>query len=397
MGDYVCPICGAKEDRYIGHRNGTPYCRRCISFKGRKAEGISRRQKNVVIHLDYHLSRQQEELSKAILDNFVSGLDTLVYAVCGAGKTELSYRVISYAVSMGMNVGFALPRRDVVIELYARLKDAFRELKVVAVYGGHDKEIEGDIVILTTHQLYRYENYFDLLVMDEIDAFPFEGDEMLHHFFEKSLRGHYVMMSATASKEQIEEHHKEGKAVVELKTRFHKKPIPVPRAVELPGKAKLFHLVKLLLRYQKEKKPCLVFVPSVDMSESLYRQVSFFVRKGNYVSSKKVDRPEVISDFKKGKYMYLVTTAVLERGVTVKNLQVVVYGADQAIYDEAALIQIAGRAGRKMDAPSGEVTFLCDKVTRAIQGSIEEIRACNKHLQGLFQGCKAEGILPAVV
>lgn len=34
---YKCPRCGNEDRRYIGYRNGEPYCRRCISFSGKEA------------------------------------------------------------------------------------------------------------------------------------------------------------------------------------------------------------------------------------------------------------------------------------------------------------------------------------------------------------------------
>ena len=83
--------------------------------------------------------------------------------------------------------------------------------------------------------------------------------------------------------------------------------------------------------------------------------------------------------------MFLVTTAVLERGVTVKDLQVIVFNADHAVYDSAALIQIAGRAGRKIDAPEGEVVFFAKRNNEEIQGSIDDINANNKILQDMLQ------------
>ena len=45
--------------------------------------------------------------------------------------------------------------------MFLRIKEAFPLNDVVALYGGNTKEKEGDIVILTMHQIYRYENYFD--------------------------------------------------------------------------------------------------------------------------------------------------------------------------------------------------------------------------------------------
>ena len=106
---------------------------------------------------------------------------------------------------------------------------------------------------------------------------------------------------------------------------------------------------------------------------------------GNYVHSKHPNRAEVISAFRKGKYKYLVTTAVLERGVTIKNLQVIIYRADHSIYDQYSLVQIAGRAGRKKDAPTGEVIYLAERNTIEMDKSIKDIQKANKTLQNMLQ------------
>ena len=110
-----------------------------------------------------------------------------------------------------------------------------------------------------------------------------------------------------------------------------------------------------------------------------------FFHKGTYVNSKRIDNSEVIEDFRNGKYQYLVTTAVLERGVTVKDLQVIVFHADNSIYDTASLIQIAGRAGRRKEAPEGEVIFFAKRINKHIQGAIDDINANNKILQNMLQ------------
>ncbi len=291
---------------------------------------------------------------------------------------------MAYAMSRGMKVAFALPRRDVVIELFFRLKEAFPGQKVVAVYGEHTSQLEGDLVVLTTHQLFRYPNYFDLIVMDEIDAFPFKGNEVLESFYRRALRGHCLMMSATPSKAVVKEFHRPGKEMLTLHTRFHKHPIPVPKTVIKSNLFQFVFLAKTLLKYQKEGRQCFVFVPSVELSESLFRRISHIVKGGDYVSSKKEDRDATIDRFKKGKTRYLITTAVMERGITVRGLQVIVYHADDAIYNAAALIQIAGRAGRKADMPDGDVYFLAAKETKAMKEAEHEIRYCNTFLQKLL-------------
>lgn len=377
---FVCPRCGNKDPAYLGRKNGKIYCRRCIGFAGDEVKEVAASPKLVKLDLKYSLSEEQSRLSKQIVFNYKSGIDTLVYAVCGSGKTEISYGVIGYAMSRGLKVGFALPRRDVVVELYFRLKDAFPENKIVAVYGSHTSVLTGDCILLTTHQLYRYPKYFDLLVMDEIDAFPFKGNPTLIAFFKRALRGNCVMMSATPSKHIVQEFKKPGHAILTLRTRYHKKPIPVPKTQIRFGPLKYYSLIKKLREFRKLGKPCLVFVPTVDLSLKVYNVLRLFVPDGNYVSSKRLERDKVIEKFKKGDYRYLVTTAVLERGVTVRDLQVIVFGSDDKIYDSAALIQIAGRAGRKADAPTGEVLFLADKETKGMRDAIKEIRYCNTFL-----------------
>lgn len=380
MERFSCPRCGNEDPRYIGHKHGVPYCRRCISFQGTIVEDQPKPRKEVVLSLDYPLSSTQKDLSEKIVANFKAGIDSLVYAVTGSGKTEISYGVIAYAMANGMNVGFALPRRDVVIELFFRLRDAFPRNKIVAVYGQHTSCLTGDCVILTTHQLFRYPDYFDLLVLDEIDAFPFKGNETLIALFKRSLRGHCLMMSATPSKAVVAEFKKPGHDMLTLHTRFHRRPIPVPEMRIAPFFLQYFVIISKLRDFLKQNKPCFVFVPSVDLSVSLGRFLSRFFPGGNYVSSKREGRAEIIADFKKGKYRYLVTTAVLERGVTVADLQVIVFHADDPIYDAAALIQIAGRAGRKAKAPTGEVVFIANKESEGMKRAKREIEFCNSFL-----------------
>lgn len=381
MGNsFVCPRCGNSDPRFLGHKNGEVYCRKCISFRGEEALEKKASPKNVVLSLDYRLSKEQEALSKQIIENYDKGIDTLVYAVCGSGKTEISYGIIARSMARGLRVGFALPRRDVVIELYYRLKSAFPHNSIVAVYGGNTTRLEGDCIILTTHQLYRYPNYFDLLVMDEIDAFPFKGNDVLIAMYKRSLKGHCVMMSATPSEAVIKEFQGEGHAILELRTRFHKHPIPVPKTITVPSIFQLLFVIRRLRVYGKEGKPCLIFVPTVEDAELLFQKLSMFVKGGDYVSSKRRMREAIISKFKKGGYRYLVTTAVLERGVTVKGVQVVVYGADDPIYDSAALIQIAGRVGRKKGAEDGDVFFLAKEESKSMRKAIKEIQFCNTFL-----------------
>lgn len=377
---FICPRCGNQDPKYIGHLNGKPYCRFCISMNGKSAVGRKPKSGAVVINLNYPLSPEQKKISDGVLENFKNKKDTLINAVCGAGKTELVYQTMAYCMSQGKTVAFAVPRRDVVIELWYRIHETFPSNFVVSLYGGHTEKLEGDIVVLTTHQLYRYEKYFDLIILDEIDAFPFNNNKLLNQMFFRAVRGNIVMMSATPSDDVIKYFSQENRGILELNTRFHRHPLPVPEVVVRVGFLKFPWLIEQVKKFKKENKKVFIFTPTIDRCEFVYRVISKVLKNGNYVHSKCKDRSEIINNFKNGKYDYLVTTAVLERGVTFKNLQVIIFDADNSIYDSQALIQIAGRVGRKIDAPEGQVIFLVNKTTNSIEKSIRIIKSKNTNL-----------------
>ena len=338
----------------------------------------------VVMKLDYSLSKEQKALSDRLVINFSDNRDTLVNAVCGAGKTELIYAVLAYCLALGKNVAFAVPRRDVVIELFQRIHYVFPKNSIVSVYGGHTEKLIADIVVLTTHQMYRYEKYFDLIILDEIDAFPFKDNKLLNEMFFRAVRGTIIMMSATPSKDVVEYFSQDNKEILELNTRFHRHPLPVPSVLTIIGLFKIPFLIFKMKKYISEGKKIFVFAPTIARCEFLAKIIKIFVKNGTFVHSKCKDRAQKITKFKKGELDYLVTTAVLERGVTFKNLQVIIYDADSEIYNSQTLIQISGRVGRKIDAPEGEVIFLVNKRTSEIDNAIETIKRKNKSLQGVF-------------
>ena len=375
---YKCPRCGNEDRRYIGYRNGEPYCRRCISFSGKEATyEVDLNGKNPNLFLDYSLSEDQKKVSKDVLRILKDGKNVLIYAVTGAGKTELVYESIEYFLKMQKKVGFAIPRRDVVIDLLPRVKEAFKGVKVIAVYGSHSNDIEGDIILLTTHQLYRYKNYFDLLIIDEIDAFPYRGSEVLQSFFKSSLRGNFILLTATPTAKD-EEYIKENNGeIVTLLKRYHSHPLIVPRFIKPTISLYISCLIELK-RLTAKRYPVMVFVPTIKVGQTLFRFLSFHLKNGQFVSSEEEKRDEYIKAFKERKLNYLVTTSILERGVTIANLQVIVFKSNHKLYTKEALIQISGRVGRKMNAYLGEVLFIGDYLNEANRRAIEEIEETNR-------------------
>ncbi len=372
-----CEICLAEDDKYFAFNNGKIYCRRCITFKGEKAKINNSSNNEVILDLKYNLSKKQEEISSNVLKAFINHQNVLINAVCGSGKTELVYKTIEYCLKHKLQVGFAIPRKDVVIDLFPRLKDAFPHQKVISIYGGHTNNLSGDIIILTTHQLYRFENYFDLLILDEVDAFPFYNNQLLNTMFKKSVKGNYVMMSATSLDNIKEEIIKQNGLIFTLNKRYHNHPLPVPTIKEF-FIGKNIYLIYKLNKFLKCNKPTLIFVPTIKICERLYMFLKVFFKNGECVHSQKKNREEIIENFKKNKVLFLVTTSILERGVTIKNLQVIVYNADNYLFDCKALIQIAGRVGRKIDAYDGEVVFLGGYNSTSMQEAKRKILQANK-------------------
>ncbi len=377
MDDFICPKCGNKDKRYIGFKHGKPYCRLCISFQGKEAKKDYSVRKGISLSLEYPLSTKQKEVSDSVLAAVCQGKNVFIHAVTGAGKTELVYQSMEYILKKQGHVGFATPRKDVVIDLEPRIQQAFPKASVISVYGEHTSRIEGDIICLTTHQLYRYPKYFDLLIVDEIDAFPYKDNELLHSFFSRSLRGNYILLSATPTKEDLASVENDNGVVVTLFERYHHGLLPLPEFVSSRLAFMKVQCLRLLTSLLRQNKPVFVFAPTIECGSRLYLFLSFFLKGGSFVCSESSNRAIDIERFKNGELRYLVTTSILERGVTVKDLQVIVFKADDEIYNQATLVQIAGRVGRKIGATSGKVYFIGEEKNFFVKGAIDEIERYN--------------------
>ena len=93
---------------------------------------------------------------------------------------------------------------------------------------------------------------------------------------------------------------------------------------------------------------------------------------------KQKNRDEVIEKFRNDSDGICICTTVLERGVTIPNVNVCIYEANHSVFNEAALIQMAGRAGRNFHHPEGDVLFITSKKTEIIQDCIDEIERANR-------------------
>ncbi|MCL9797465.1 DEAD/DEAH box helicase family protein, partial [Frankia sp. AgKG'84/4] len=135
------------------------------------------------------LSEGQRTASERVTAAVHKGEELLVWAVCGAGKTEVLFHGMETALLAGKRVCIATPRTDVVLELAPRLKKAFPHITVAALYGGsEDRHIMAPLTVTTTHQLFRFQNAFDTIIIDEVDAFPYSMDISLQFAVNKAKK-----------------------------------------------------------------------------------------------------------------------------------------------------------------------------------------------------------------
>ena len=326
--------------------------------------------------LKYDLSLAQKNCAMAVLDHIKHGHDVLLWAVCGAGKTEMMMDSIQYTLSHGGRVGFLIPRRQVVLEVKDRLAKAFTNAKVVAVCAGYGSDLIGDIVVATTHQAVRYPHAFDLLILDEPDAFPYKGDPILEKIVQRARKGRMIYSTATPTDSLLNMVKTNTLSVVELNSRYTGKPMVVPQAFY---GFKWMLIIRLLWFIKTATRSILIFVPTIALAKRLY----FWLKPWfscQYLTSKTTDKEKIIESFRNKEYPILIATSVLERGVTFIDIDVLIYLADHPVFDQAALQQMAGRVGRHPIYYLGRCEFLCSAQSDAVNQCIERIEYANQSL-----------------
>lgn len=313
----------------------------------------------------------------------------LLWAVTGAGKTEMIFPLLAYVLEQGGKALVATPRRDVVLELAPRLKVAFPDAQIATLYGGSPERFkQGNLVIATTHQLMRFSHCFDLVVIDELDAFPYHNDPMLAYAAAQCCKptGKYILLSATPPIKLQQEVQKGILPHAKVPARFHGHPLPVPKHIGMKGvevalrtKQLPSALISSLLKSVQRGAQIFIFVARIrhipPLIAVLKRYFPALAIEGT--SSEDIDRAEKVLRFRACDIRMLVTTTILERGVTVKKSDVYILDADSDLFDEASLVQMAGRAGRSSDDPAGLVVFSSLDWTNSQRKAIAQIKQMN--------------------
>ena len=393
-GQLSCQRCGSQIQETWHLPVGAFYCRECLIMKRIRSDQElyyfpqERFPEQDVLKWSGQLTPFQELISQGLLQAVDKKEATLVHAVTGAGKTEMIYQVVAKVINQGGAVCLASPRIDVCLELHKRLQNDFA-CEIALLHGDSDPYFRTPLVVATTHQLLKFYQAFDLLIVDEVDAFPYVDNPVLYHAVNNCVKenGLRILLTATST-DELDRKVKQGELKrLSLPRRFHGNPLIVPKPIwlsnfdrnleknSLPPKLKNY-----IEKQRKTAFPLLIFASEIKKGEKLKEilQEKFPNEKIGFVSSITENRLEQVQAFRDGELTILISTTILERGVTFPRVDVFVVEANHQLFTKSSLVQIGGRVGRSMDRPTGELIFFHDGLNQSIKKGIKEIKQMNR-------------------
>ena len=133
-------------------------------------------------------------------------------------------------------------------------------------------------------------------------------------------------------------------------------------------------------KQRKTSFPLILFVSEIELGEKILKLLreNFKDEIIELVTSKTENRLELVEKFRNQEITILVSTTILERGVTFPKVDVFVIEANHRLFTKSALVQIAGRVGRSMERPTGELLFLAEGTSQEMTQAIKEIKEMNQ-------------------
>ena len=378
--------------------NGDYYCRNCIQFGRLTSQSKLYRIKEPnrfeipteILTWKGLLSPFQAKCAQQLIEKVAQHQNHLVWAVTGAGKTEMLFPMLTESIRRGKRIAIASPRIDVCNELFPRIQAAFANIDCLLLHGQANQYFYSQLTVCTTHQLMKFYHAFDILIIDEVDSFPYVNNVSLAAGAKNACKENGVMLYLTATPDEnsLKMIRKRQLTLDYLPLRFHQHHLPeIKFMVERQMRRQVdqqnlsFKLRKIILKWVAQQTPFLIFVPRVKLLMPLYEAVQKIVPStvtGNTVHANDPQRLEKVQRLRDGEYRYLVTTTILERGVTFKNLDLMVWDANDSNFSRSSLVQIAGRVGRSRERPTGDVYFIIGHYSLKIQQAAGQIKKLNR-------------------
>ena len=373
-----CLRCGNEDPAYFYKGSKGWYCRRCVRFSRVLLEeepenfdyGLNSEANEY--GFAYELTAFQQEASHKCLEGLKHS-DILLQAICGAGKTEIVVESIADQLGKNKKVAYAIARKEVVIELSHRFARIFPKAVVTAVYGGHHEVLYGDLIVCTCHQLYRYYQTFDLLIIDEADAYPLKGNQTLMNIALNACKGRIIFSTATVDDNLSKVLKQRPCQRIELNVRPSGVPLSIPKILYLPKVLSFIALYRIMSHTARQG---IIFTASKKECFRLYR---FFRRffDCTYVYADLESRKENIAAFRCGSKRFIFATTVLERGITIPDLEMVTIIDRNDLFDEANLVQMLGRVGRGLSREAGKTFIIADRNRKQIRQTLAYLQKAN--------------------
>lgn len=137
---------------------------------------------------------------------------------------------------------------------------------------------------------------------------------------------------------------------------------------------------KKFIEQRKTGFPLLIFVAEIDFGQDFAKnlQEKFQKERMAFVASTTKSKKTIVEAFRKKQVSILITTSILERGVTFSSIDVFVINSEHPNFTKSALIQMAGRVGRDSKRPTGLVSFFHSGKSLAMCQAQKEIKKMNQ-------------------
>lgn len=374
-----CVRCNNQDPNYFIKDQHGYYCLKCVHlsriYQSDKIATVKLKPINQIFHYrcqNYPLSPIQQQLITNIYQDIFQH-NILIHAACGAGKSDIAIHICLRLLNQAYKVAFVVTRTQVAIELYQKLSKELINTEVILVCENYHSKHDGDLIITTPQQLFRYHQAFDYLIIDEVDAFPFDDNIFLQTITFNSVKYHYLLMSATLSptiKKKLNSY-----KVYSYYHRYHNRKLPLPQVIYCPNFLIILYLVILIKKYQNDFHLLIYFPTITDIK--FYYHIFNRIFDIKYLYAGMDNKDQILTDFINNKFKVLFTSIILERGITIADAFVIVVKTWHHVFKEENLIQIAGRIDRALESYHAKVLFLTSNKTKKIKNVIKEIERMN--------------------
>ncbi|WMJ79658.1 hypothetical protein RBU49_12345 [Clostridium sp. MB40-C1] len=290
-------------------------------------------------------------------------------------STDIFVELILNFIKQSKKVLYITNENDSDVEIIEKIK---KESKFRGyTYLKQNSKFEESLLIIAKHEMVDKLNCkFDLVIYDEIKNFSeYTAYEIIDIMNSKA---HDDTKLVTCFIEKIFE----NKRGIVLPVRNNVYPLIEPKFIstrvdinkDIPYV--IYEYLEWSLKINSQK--VVIYVPSEDKVDKVYKYLALYCNKMNknilsFVENK--SNKKILNNFLKMKEGLLVTNDFYS---DISNSNVMVFFADDTVFDYKKLVYISGKVGKKEKNPKGEVIFLGNCETEDIDKARNITRNFNK-------------------